>query len=757
VTDLLQQIRDLSPAKRDLLVRRLQLQRYASAEPTHTIPPTSGKRFPLSYAQERIWFLQQVEPESVAYHCPLLMRVSGPLDLTTLHNVFVEIIRRHAILRTTFVRASKGIEQVVALAGGVPFRIIDWRARQTPGSDADAMRQLAAEARRPFDLNCGPLFRLTVLRLSDRDHLLLVNMHHLVSDGWSIAVLVRELVALYQAFSLGRPSPLDELPIQYGDFSLWQRQQFEEGCFDDQLAYWRGQLVGAPAALALPTVLSRPAVRTLRGATRSFVVATEVTAALEETARQQRATLFMTLLASFQSWLVRHTGQRDIVVGCPVAVRPNAETQNLIGLFLNTVPLRARLSDKSTFRELLEQVRQTSLEAYAHQDLPFAKLVEDLRPRRDATSTPIFQSMFVLNPEHGKVQAAGLTLSPPLELESGTAQFDISLSMGQTDEDLRGTFEYSVDVFSPRAMDHLTTSFVTFLYAIAAGPDRCVGDLPLRPKAATDRMNRSDDATTVGVSARQETKPSINESHSPLVSSDESVATESADAELCRPEQPTSLRQNSSQMSSFSDRLEMSAPTQQAPPEHGPSAEPAGAQLVAFVVARRRDTFSTTAIRAFLRERLPDYMIPSRIVVLDALPMNANGKVDRSALRVSASSNPEPPLGRLCAKTDVEHIIAAIWQDVLGLETVSVQDNFFDVGGNSFSMLEVLRRAEELFEQKMSVLEMFKHPTVESMARYLSARRENTPVYGRAKDRAAIRKTRLVGRNTMDNSPDDRR
>src|SRR5262245_11294765 len=442
---------------------------------------------PLSFAQERLWFLDQLEPSSPVYNVPSGMRLRGPLNITALERSLNEIVRRHEALRTTFSMVEGQPVQTISPSLNLLLPIMDLGHLPAGERDAEIRRLGAKEARRPFDLARGPLLRVTLLRLDDEDHVLLLTMHHIVSDGWSIGVLHRELSILYEAFSNGKPNPLPPLFIQYADFAVWQRNWLQEEVLKPQLSYWKSQLYGMPV-LQLPTDRPRPAVQSHRGAKQSFVFSTPLFDQLKSLSRKEEVTLFMTLLAAFQILIHRYTRQEDIAVGSPVAGRNQPEIENLIGFFVNTLLLRTDLSDNPTFRDLLARVRGVALGAYDHQDVPFEKLVEELQPERTLSRSPLFQVMFAFhNAPSSALKLEGLTLSP-LNIDSETAKFDLLLSMQDGAERLRGLIEYNTDLFDASTIARLLRHFEVLLKGIVANPDRRISDLPLLTEAERHQL-----------------------------------------------------------------------------------------------------------------------------------------------------------------------------------------------------------------------------------------------------------------------------
>ncbi|HEX8353743.1 MAG TPA: amino acid adenylation domain-containing protein, partial [Pyrinomonadaceae bacterium] len=362
---------------------------------TPITPARRDEELPLSFAQQRLWVLDKMVAGSPVYNIPSALRLKGPLSVGALGQALTEIVRRHESLRTTFPDVDGQPVQVFARPAPVPLPVTDLGAVAPEGRELEARRLAEAEARLPLDLSEGPLLRVSLLRLAEDDHVLLLTMHHIISDGWSMGVLMRELTALYEAFVEGRESPLPELTVQYADFAAWQRGWLSGGVLETQLQFWRKQLADAPL-LELPTDKPRPPVQSYRGAHERLLLSAELTEAVRELGRREGATLFMTLLAAFKALLRFYTGQDDIVVGTPVANRGRESTEALIGFFANTLVLRTGLSDELSFSELLGRVREVVLDAHAYQDVPFEKLVEELQPERDTSRNPLAQVFCVL-------------------------------------------------------------------------------------------------------------------------------------------------------------------------------------------------------------------------------------------------------------------------------------------------------------------------------------------------------------------------
>ncbi|MFP5260526.1 MAG: amino acid adenylation domain-containing protein [Blastocatellia bacterium] len=473
----------LTPAQKALLEKRV---RGASAEKAaRSIIPRRPRpdSIPLSFAQQRLWFLNQLEPESAAYNISAAFRLAGRLDRAALERALNEIIRRHEILRTTF-----------RVLGGQPVQIISPHesmsldfsklAETITGSAEERVRNLVREeANTPFNLSAGPLLRAKLLQISESEHVLILSMHHIVSDGWSNAILIREACALYESFLKGGESPLPGLPIQYADFAIWQRHLLSSPQFENQIEYWRRQLDGAPQQLDLGLAHPGPATPVGAKPEVAFRLSRPISESLNELSRAQDATIFMTLLAAFNTLLYRYTGRPEIVVGSPIANRRVVETERLIGFFANTLALRTDLSGSPSFRALVNRVREMTLAAYENQDVPFEKLVEELKPERGASRTPLFQVLFVLqNAPATSIKLPGLTFEP-LAGGNFTPKFDLTLMMSETESGLSGLLKYDPDLLEHEAVMRMKDHFKVLLEDIASHPDRRISDLQLMDDA----------------------------------------------------------------------------------------------------------------------------------------------------------------------------------------------------------------------------------------------------------------------------------
>ncbi len=450
--------------------------------------PRTGEPLPLSFAQNRLWFVDQMTPGASVYNIPCLLRLDGELDVAALGRSLGEIVRRHEALRTTFTSVEGQPAQVIGPAVAPPPRGLDLTSLPAAAREAETGRLCREESRGPFDLSTGPLFRATLIRVGPARHLLLLVMHHIVSDGWSMSIFVRELQTLYEAFRAEAPSPLPELTIQYADYAAWQREWLSGDTLEAQLAYWKGKLGGLPPVLELPTDRTRPPIQTFRGDYVSVAAPADLTARLSTLAQRQGVTLFMLLLAAFQALLRRYAGQDDIWVGTPVANRTRAEIENLIGFFVNTIVLRTDLRGDPTFVELLARVKEVALEAYSHQEVPFERLVEALAPERNLSHHPIYQIVFSLNRTEadvglgggiGSFGLPGLEVFPE-EVHTGTAKFDLTVEVAIAKSgSLTVNAEYSADLWDAASVFHLVSQYLTLLEGIAAQPRARLSELPL--------------------------------------------------------------------------------------------------------------------------------------------------------------------------------------------------------------------------------------------------------------------------------------
>ncbi len=475
-------LKPLSPERQRLLSLKLQ-QQGLNAAARESIPVQKNRcQETLSFAQERLWFLEQLQPGSTVYHMPGALRIIGLLQMGALEQAINTIIQRHEILRTTF----------EVTPDGQPFQVIQehkWLSISTadltglPEKEREeTLRELIGqETRCPFDLVKGPLLRVKLLRLQECEHVLFYTMHHIISDGWSAEVLTREFGQLYQAYSSGQPSPLRALPIQYADYAAWQREWMQKEASAKQLNYWKKQLGGWAGTMDMPTDRPRPLVQSYAAESHRFSFSEGFTRDLKELSHKHGATLFMTLLAGLKALLFRYTGASDLAVGIPIANRTRVETEGLIGLFLNTLVVKTSLAGDPTFEDLLKRERETLLDAYAHQDTPFEQLLQELQPGRDITRTALFQVFFnMLNFEKESLECRGLKFEPIAELETPKAKFDIALYAGERNGKFQFELLCSADLFFPESVREMGENFASLLEECVRSPQTPLSSIILQ-------------------------------------------------------------------------------------------------------------------------------------------------------------------------------------------------------------------------------------------------------------------------------------
>src|ERR1041385_4542236 len=488
MSDLSEHVLGLSPEALWLIAMRLRKatrpsRRKISRRDTSALPP-------LSYSQERLWLIEQLESDGGIYNLPIVLRLTGALNTEALERSISEVIRRHEVLRTSFSTDGGRLTQVIASPRRQRLHIEDLSSLPKAERETKSRRLAKDEAQAPFELANGPLRRASLLRLGKQEHVLLLTMHHIISDGWSMGIFVRELSACYNAFAAGVEPRLPELPIQYADYAVWQREWLQGDVLQAQLQYWREQLAGSPHVLELPTDRPRPAVQTHRGALKQFQLKPELTRKLKELSRSEDVTLFMLLLAAWQVLLARYSGQNDVVVGTPIANRTRAEVEGLIGFFVNTLALRVEVRGGESFRELLKRVRESCLGAYGHQDVPFEKLVEELQPERSLSYSPVFQVMFSLQnapPSELVLSNLKFRLTKP-EVEN--SKVDLTLTLFESAHGLTGSLIGDTDLFNESTLDRIAGLFEQLVYSIVNNPEQRVAELGSLSEAEAERLLR---------------------------------------------------------------------------------------------------------------------------------------------------------------------------------------------------------------------------------------------------------------------------
>ena len=489
----------LTPAIRDNLLQRKaelisllrQLDGEKGSEHKYSLEIIPQNRntnfFPLSFSQKRLWFLDQLEPGNPAYNISVAIRLNGNLNVDALEESLTEIVRRHETLRTTFTLVNEQPMQVIYAPFPVPMPMITLHASSKADQETKLQEVIFENASYRFDLVTGPLLQVKLVKLNDIHHVFIFTIYHIISDGWSVFVFIRELQTLYQAFVDGQTSPLADLPVQYVDFAHWQDEWLQGNVLESQLGYWKKQLAAPLPVLELPVDYARPKTQTFNGAREMVALSESLSSALKELNRKEGCTMFMTLLAAFSVLLYRQTGQADIVVGSPIAGRSRVELEGLIGFFLNTLAMRVNLDGNPTFRGLIQHVREVALQAYANQDVPFEKLLEELHPERSISRTPIFQVFFnMLNFNEGSLDFANLKGEYVYQKDT-EARFDLTLYVREEHKRINLVFVYNSDLFFRDHVTDLLAQYTQILEQIAVNPDQSISTLPLIPEAEIEK------------------------------------------------------------------------------------------------------------------------------------------------------------------------------------------------------------------------------------------------------------------------------
>ncbi len=483
MTDIHEQLKNLSPEKRALVELMLK-EKGVDVLGSKIVPQgRATNKFPLSFGQQRLWFLDQLDPGTPLYNNPAAVILKGNANIAALEQALNIIVQRHEVLRTTF--ATENDQPIQVIHQEMPIKLEQIDLRHLPASEREvaAMNLAKEKAQLPFDLTTGPLFRVTLMQLAEQEYLMLLVMHHIVSDGWSLSIFIQEVAILYKVLVAGLPSPLPELSVQYADFAVWQRQWMQGKVLEEQLAYWRQQLAGVPPVLNLPLDHPRPSYQTAHGATYFFNFSSQLRQAIEALAKKEDVTRFMIYLAAFDAFLYRITQQEDICVGTPIAGRNRKETESLIGFFVNTLVMRTQLGGNPTVRELLKRVKTAAVGAYEHQDIPFETLVEKLQPERDMAISPFFQAMFVhLDTTAQTLRLPDITIEPR-QIDSGTAKFDLTFVIEENEEKLAGQIVYNTDLFEPETIERMAEQFQILFAGLVKDVEQRISDLPLLTEA----------------------------------------------------------------------------------------------------------------------------------------------------------------------------------------------------------------------------------------------------------------------------------
>lgn len=640
-----------------------------------------------SYGQERLWFIYQTDPENPAYNVPFACRIEGPLDVAMLQKSLQEVVHRHESLRTRFVVEQGGLAQVASKNAEVELPVVDLSSTPEKQQEAKARELLAVEVRKPFDLAQGPLLRTMLVRLGEQHHVFLVTMHHIVTDAWSIGIFAQEVFVLYEAFSAGRPSPLPELPIQYIDFSAWQRSWLQGDVLEEQLNHWKKQLTGL-GRLSLPFDHHPPDVPSFRGEGLVVHWPKELADALRQIGRQHGSTLYMTVLAAFQLLLYRYTSQLDIPVGSVSAGRTYAETEPLIGFFVNTLVMRTRISETSSFTELLRSVRKTTLEAYAHQDVPFQMLVQELIGQRNLSQTQLFQVTLNLQNQPQPVLQGGTKLEA-LDINAGTIRFDLSLTLGESGDSITGFLNYSMDLFDETTIREMLRRFEILLRAIVRDSQKRVSEFPLLDDAERRALATGLLATKDSETGRFSPDPVAGRNRLFLVDGEFELAPDDVIGEICVAEEPLTAD------------------------GHNRSTQPTGSFVPnPFAIAPGARMYRTGELARRRASGILEYCT-------DPSEQTLESKADDTAM-AGKQSGAAPQAAYEGPRNSLEEHLVRIWEESLDVKPIGIHDSFFNLGGHSMLAALVAAQISDELHVDIPVRQFFAAPTIAELAKIVA-------------------------------------
>lgn len=752
-------------AHKDGLIALLSATAPAAAGTPEIAAAPQAADYILSFAQQRLWFLDHFQSAAASYNMPTALRLRGRLDASALQRTLDTIVQRHAILRTTYAKSAAGGVQVIQPAGPVALAPVDLATHADAA--AEIARRMRDEATRPFDLAADRMLRAALLRLAADHHILLLTLHHIAADGWSLGVLVKEFIALYQAFSAQRDNPLPPLPIQYADFAVWQREHCKGERSARDVEFWRDSLRGLPVLHGLPLDRPRPLALSAEGGVVRQQLDAPLLEALRQLATRRNASLFMLLQSAFALLVARWSGERDIAIGTPVAGRVSAATEGLIGCFINTLVLRTRLDADMSAESLLDQGCATALRAYEHQQLPFELLVEALNPERSLSHTPLFQLMFALqNYEVAALQLPGLSVEE-LANDAQNTKFDLGVMATERSDGLHLTWVFASSLFDAASIEALAAGYATLLREIAADPTRAALSLPLLDAAACAQiLSHSRAAGQIVLDAQGRLQPFAVSGalHAVADAADWSALLGSAVA-------GADLRGHGLRESGLHGRLRSDGSIETFAADAWPrlngmavdsariaaalcevggisdahvtvrttgAETPQAPAIVAYVAAATDDsTALAVRCREHLKARIPDFLLPRALIVLPALPRDGEG-------RIRAGELPMPEVAAAAAMPAyaapahaLEAQLCEIWCGVLSLPQVGIHDNFFDVGGSSLHSILLQQEIATRLGQEVSVTDIFTYPTIADLARFLRAGDAEPPAPDADEDRAA--------------------
>ena len=759
MNDLSKRIAALSPEQQALLKRRMN-QKQVQQPQSWTIPqrdPSKQNNLVVSFEQQGMWFQNQLGTTSaVSNNVSISLKITGKLDVDALEQSIREIIQRHEILRTNYQTNTGELTQIIIPLRNWTLRMIDLQMYQIPERERELNRISSVQACQPFDLATDSLLLRTTLVQSDVcEFLLILTIHHIAMDAWSLGIFFGELNVLYAAFSTGKPSPLEPLPIQYADFAVWQQQHLQGKTLENDLDYWKRQLANSPDLLSLTSDRPRPSVQSFRGKTLSFLIPKTLAESLKSLSEQNEATLFMILLAALQTLLFRYTGQNDILVGSPIANRHQPEIEDLIGCFINTLVLRTDLSGNPSFRNLLKRVRETVLGALAHQRLPFEKLIVEFELGQSLTYAPLFQVMLILQNAFStkSIELSGLKVEYE-RINNQTSDLDLTMHLVEGDTGLIGKLEYNTDLFDESRMNRMLGHFQILLAAIVENPDCTISTLPLLTLTEQEQLATWNQTSSIDLAKL--TIPELSGRELPIGNPACKFSTYILDPYL----QPTPIGipgelyiggldaaiyktgdralYSSDGTIQFLGRIdhqvkihgfyiqleEIEAILMQHPQVQETVVinridreELAGdKRLIAYIVPILGYTLNSRNLRRFLEKRLPKYMIPTEFILLKSLPIDENGRVNRHSLPLAESISLDLAIDFIAPRTATEREIAQIFMEVLEINQVGIDDDFFELGGHFLLGNKLVNRLLLVFQVKITIVDLFQSPTIAGLA-----------------------------------------
>ncbi|MFD2585478.1 amino acid adenylation domain-containing protein [Croceitalea marina] len=710
------------------------------------------KQAPLSFAQKRLWFIDQYE-RNANYNVIGAVKLIGELNQTVLEKTFSEIIRRHEVLRTNFVTINNVARQLIHLDSNFKLQTIDQSHLSDEEANKEIKRLIKIESQKPFDLESDSLIRLVLFKINDDEHTLFLNQHHIISDGWSSSLFFKEISILYRAFSEDKPCPLTELEIQYADYANWQEGQIQGDVFKEQAEYWKNKL-SATKILEIPTDKTRPKEQTFNGANLQFSLDKNITEKLNNLCKENDVTLFMTLLSAFKVLLNKYTGQDDICVGSPIANRTRSEIEPLLGFFVNTLALRSNVRSDISFIDLLKQVKQTALDAYASQDIPFEKVVDIIQPERNLSYSPLFQVMMVLqNTPQSELSFGDLALIP-VKVESTIAKFDLTLNFTETAAGLVGGIEYNTDLFEKGRIERMIGHLTVLVSSIISNPTVKISDLDiLTPEEKeqiltvrnTTKTNLPKDSYILDKNSRlvplgvpgvlhiggeQAAQEYLKTTALELEKSIENPFDEGAESRLYKTEDlvqylpdgniefvgkvddRVSIRGFKIDLGKIEARvreIEVIKDCALVAKEDTDGSK----RLVAYVVSD--NGLNVEKLRKDLSKLSLDHMVPSIFVRLEKMPFTADGQIDKKALP-ELEGTIEPKVEFVAPQTETEQKLAVIWQEALGVDKVGIHDNFFELDGHSLLATQIFSKIKSQFNSDLPLKALFESPTIKQLS-----------------------------------------